>query len=318
MQETISGQKPLTAFHLKMIALATMVIDHVGAVFFFPPLVNSLMRGIGRVAFPIYAFLVAEGCRYTRSREKYLLRLGVFALISELPFDRVFYPRLLQIVGLWENFLRATNVFYTLFLAVACIHIWETLRRQTRRTQLLVLGVFSAGIAALLIFVRRPWPKTILALVCLACALLVCRLLAKRMDQCAAPDRLSNILAALPLLPVLMLAENLQCDYTGFGVFLIFLLYLAKSRKTQITVLVAGMFFLYGFASGLNLINWVSSGFSEPPTLHGALLLCCSMLTVALVYFYNGQRGRKIKWAFYAAYPAHLAVLAVLRAYLCI
>ena len=53
MQEAISGPKPLTAFHLKLIALTTMVIDHIVAVFPFPALANSLMRGIGRMAFPI-------------------------------------------------------------------------------------------------------------------------------------------------------------------------------------------------------------------------------------------------------------------------
>lgn len=134
MQEISIGSKPLAAFHLKLIALTTMIIDHVGAVFPFPTLVNSLMRGIGRMAFPIYAFLIAEGCQYTRSREKYLLRLGLFALISELPFDRAFYPRYLQLFSFGENFLISTNVFYTMFLAVACVHIWETLRRQARRT----------------------------------------------------------------------------------------------------------------------------------------------------------------------------------------
>ncbi len=318
MQKAISSQRPLTAFHLKLIALTTMIIDHVGAVFPFPTLADSMLRGIGRMAFPIYAFLIAEGCRYTRSRERYLLRLGIFALISELPFDWAFYPRSLQLQGPGIHFLSVTNVFYTMFLAVACIHIWETLRRQTRRMQMLVLGTFSAGIAALLLFARRPWLMTVLALVCLACALLVCKLLAKRMDECTAPNRLSNILAALPLLPVLLLAENLECDYSGFGVLLIFLLYISKSRKAQIIVLAAGMIFLYGFGSGLNLINWIASGFSEPLTLHGVLLFCFSMLAVVLLYFYNGQRGRNIKWTFYAAYPAHLTVLAVLRAYLCI
>lgn len=318
MQEASIGSKLLTAFHLKVVALVTMIIDHIGAVFPFPLLADSLLRGIGRMAFPIYAFLIAEGCRYTRSREKYLLRLGLFALVSELPFDRTFYPRSLQLQGPGVHFLRVTNVFYTMFLAVACVHIWETLRRQARRTQRLVLGTFSAGIAALLIFVQRPWAKTALALAVLACALLVCSLLEKRVGKCAAPDRVSNILAALPLLPVLLLAENLQCDYSSFGVLLIFLLYLAKSRKTQIRVLAAGMIFLYGFGSGLNLINWIASGFSEPPSLYGAPQLCFSILAVVLVYFYNGRRGRRIKWTFYAAYPAHLAVLVVLRIYLCI
>lgn len=123
MQGTISSQRPLTAFHLKLIALTTMVIDHVGAVFPFPPLVDSLMRGIGRVAFPIYAFLVAEGCRYTRSREKYLLRLGVFAFISELPFDRVFYPRLLQTFGLGKNFLK--RVLHDVFCCSLCPYLGD-------------------------------------------------------------------------------------------------------------------------------------------------------------------------------------------------
>lgn len=183
-----------------------------------------------------------------------------------------------------------------------------------------MLGIFSAGIAALLIFVQRPWLKTLLALVCLACALLVCRLLEKRVGQCAAPDRVSNILAALPLLPVLLLAEELQCDYSGFGVLLIFLLYLAKSRRTQIKVLAAGVFFLYGLGACLNLVYWAVSGFSDPPMLmlHEVLAFGFAILAVVLVYFYNGRRGKKIKWAFYAAYPAHLAILAAMRVYLCI
>lgn len=313
MQETISGQRPLTAFHLKLIALATMAIDHVGAVFLFPPLVNSLMRGIGRVAFPIYAFLVAEGCRYTRSREKYLLRLGLFALVSEIPFDAAFFAGITR--HGW-NFFQLTNVFYTMFFAVACIHIWETLRRQSRNIQLIAAGAFAGSLIILLLLRNSPWLWMMAAFAYLACFLLVCHLLSKHPATDTVPDRKANILAAIPLLLVLILADTIQCDYSGFGVLLIFLLYLAKSRKTQIIVLAAGMFFLYGLGSGLNLINWVASGFSQPLTLHGALLLGFSMLAVVLVYFYNGQRGREIKWAFYAAYPVHLAALAALRAML--
>lgn len=310
MQETISGRKPLAAFHLKLIALTAMVIDHVGAVLPFTPLVNSLMRGIGRMAFPIYAFLVAEGCRYTRSREKYLLRLGLFALVSELPFDAAFFS---GITRQGRNFFQQANVFYTMFFAVACIHIWETLRRQSRKVQLIASGAFAGTLVIFLFLRNAPWLWMLAAFVYLACFLLVCHLSGKHPAADVPPDKKASILAALPLLPVLLLAENIQCDYSSFGVLLIFLLHLAKSRKRQITVLAAGMITLYGLGSGLNLINWVASGFSESPTLYGALLLGFSMLAVALVYFYNGQRGRKIKWAFYAAYPVHLAVLAALR-----
>lgn len=311
MQELISGQKPLTAFHLKLIALLTMVIDHVGAVFPFPALVNSLMRGIGRMAFPIYAFLIAEGCRYTRSREKYLLRLGVFALISELPFDAAFFG---GIIRFGWNFFQLTNVFYTMFFAVACIHIWETLRRQSRKVQLTAAGAFAGPLILLLLLRDAPRLWMLAAFACLACFFLACHLLSRQPAADAPPDRKSNVLAVIPLLMVLILADTIHCDYSGFGILLIFLLYLAKSRRTQVIVLAAGMIFLYGLGSGLNLINWVAGGFSEPLSLHGTLLFCFSMLAVALVCIYNGQRGRKVKWAFYAAYPIHLAILAALRA----
>ena len=69
---------------LKLIALVTMVIDHVGDLF-FPT--QMWMRAIGRLSMPIFCFCVAEAYIHTRNRKAYLERLGVFALISELPFD---------------------------------------------------------------------------------------------------------------------------------------------------------------------------------------------------------------------------------------
>ena len=69
---------------LKLIACVTMLIDHAGAVLF--PQYLSL-RIIGRIAFPIYCFLLSEGVFYTKSPKKYGIRLGVGAILSELPFD---------------------------------------------------------------------------------------------------------------------------------------------------------------------------------------------------------------------------------------
>lgn len=72
---------------LKLLACGTMLIDHIGAVFF--PYIR-LLRIIGRLSFPIYCFLLAEGVHYTRSPLKYGLRLLLVALIAELPFDLLF------------------------------------------------------------------------------------------------------------------------------------------------------------------------------------------------------------------------------------
>lgn len=80
-----------TNFDLKIIALLSMVIDHIG-VFLFPQI--TILRYIGRLAFIIYAFLISQGYAHTRNVYKYLLRLGILALISQLPdiFGLVEYP----------------------------------------------------------------------------------------------------------------------------------------------------------------------------------------------------------------------------------
>ena len=72
---------------LKLIACITMLIDHIGATL-YPSL---KLRTIGRLAFPIYCFLLAEGLRHTKNKGKYLLRMGIGLILSELPFDMLFY-----------------------------------------------------------------------------------------------------------------------------------------------------------------------------------------------------------------------------------
>jgi hypothetical protein len=68
---------------LKMIAMLTMLIDHLG-VMFFPE--YRIFRTIGRIAFPIFAFYIAIGFQYTSSRKKYLNRLVVLGILSQLPY----------------------------------------------------------------------------------------------------------------------------------------------------------------------------------------------------------------------------------------
>lgn len=82
---------------LKMIALISMFIDHTSAVFFEASpefyfnqnlqFIDTVFRLVGRLAFPIYAFLLVEGFKHTSSVLKYALRLLIFALISEIPFN---------------------------------------------------------------------------------------------------------------------------------------------------------------------------------------------------------------------------------------
>jgi len=81
---------------LKLIACITMLIDHFGAAVVIllriPNVVNIYYacRVIGRIAFPIYCFLLCEGMRHTRNVPRYILRLAIGMVLSELPFDLLF------------------------------------------------------------------------------------------------------------------------------------------------------------------------------------------------------------------------------------
>lgn len=75
--------KGLSGNQLKVIALITMTIDHVGLTF-FPHVI--WWRLVGRLAFPIYAYLVAEGCLHTRSMPKYLRSMGLMALLCQVVY----------------------------------------------------------------------------------------------------------------------------------------------------------------------------------------------------------------------------------------
>lgn len=106
----LSKTRILSGYSLKCIAMLSMLIDHTGAILFPECL---FLRIIGRLAFPIYCFLLVEGAMHTSNEIKYLGRLFLFALISEIPFDLAFFGTFL--------YSGAQNVFWTLFFGLAAI-----------------------------------------------------------------------------------------------------------------------------------------------------------------------------------------------------
>ena len=91
--KTIDRFKVLDGTALKIIAMISMIFDHVGDNF-FPEMV--WMRVIGRMAMPIFAFCIAEGFAHTHDKAKYLRRMLIFGVLSEVPFDLVTAKKVLE------------------------------------------------------------------------------------------------------------------------------------------------------------------------------------------------------------------------------
>lgn len=122
----------LSGSAIKLIAVVAMLIDHTGFHFTAPGFVlfsvggmeitlYRLMRDVGRLAFPLFVFLMIEGFFHTRSRLRYGVSLAACALLSELPWDLAHYGVPLA--------FESQNVFFTLLLGYGGMCACERLRR---------------------------------------------------------------------------------------------------------------------------------------------------------------------------------------------
>lgn len=159
--------KGISADALKWIALVTMFIDHVGAVVleYIPqaelPAVTAtyyVLRYIGRLAFPIYCFLLVEGFHRTSNRMRYLRDLMIFAAISEIPFEICFMTE----VGNGFH-----NVYWTLTIGLAVMMALDYVKKNRFANNtwinliIMIVGAFVAetlgcdygAIGILLIFI---------------------------------------------------------------------------------------------------------------------------------------------------------------------
>ena len=270
MQAVQNGK--FNGYHLKLIALITMVIDHIAAVVLWrlylasydihggvyaseflgdqlivwvsqnQELVYTIyeyMRIIGRMAFPIYCFLIVEGFLHTRSVGKYAFRLLAFAFISEIPFD-------MAIAGSWLSW-DYSNVFFTLCLGLVLIwgvsYVEKFYEFWQEKQWDVFLGKFIVLIAAGVMTV----------------------------SVCAFAEIV------------------LKTDYGYAGVLSILVIYLFRRPKEV------------GFALSVFLLTILSSDIE-----------LFAFLMLYPISRYDGTRGKNMKYVFYAFYPVHLLMLALL------
>lgn len=120
----------MSSFVIKCIACITMLLDHIkysGSIF-----QNVLTIYLGRLSFPLFAFLAAESYCHTSNLKKYYKRLFIFALISQVPF--MFFRTL---VGEWKML----NIMFTLLLGIFSINIYDKVNKKYISIPLVILIV---------------------------------------------------------------------------------------------------------------------------------------------------------------------------------
>lgn len=237
----MNGKRGLTAASLKTVAIVTMLIDHACAglieLGWWPTIRVTqdlywgyiALRCIGRLAFPIFCFFIAEGFIHTRSRAKYLLRLVLFGLVSEVPFDWALFGTPLD----WTH----QNVYFTLALGLLALMAWEKIVGADFNDAQLLRKI--GGVASV------------------------------------------ALLAAA--------AELLCTDYGWVGVVTVFVMYALRERELPRNIAATTVLTIASVLEIFSFPFWI------------------------LLHYYNGQRGRQLKYLFYAFYPVHLALIIPIR-----
>lgn len=127
----------MTSFMLRLLALLSMLADHTGLALF--PRV-SVFRCVGRLAFPLYCFLLVQGYIHTRDVRAYARRLLLLAILSEIPFDLLIFGRVSCTVE--------QNVLFSLLLGLAAVWVVDRFISEPAKAALATLLVFMLSMLA--------------------------------------------------------------------------------------------------------------------------------------------------------------------------
>ena len=182
-------QKFISGSNLKLLAIIFMTIDHV-ACFLYPndwldiTLVNIgsrniniyfLMRAIGRMAFPIFSFLIVEGFIHTSNRFKYGKNLLIFALLSEIPWNLVHQNTI---------YFPTQNIFFTLFLGYLCINAIELYNNNKFK-----LSITLVSLLIISILLKADYRCTGIGIIMLMYILRTNRILMSIIGTCLLPSK---------------------------------------------------------------------------------------------------------------------------------
>ena len=285
----------MSVFVMKLLAVASMLVDHT-AIFLYPRFIAKplylWLRGVGRLAFPIYAFLIVNGCEKTHDVKRYLTRLVAFAAISQIPYTLASRANQLP-DGVTAVVLGARWFVCVIFILVVCAAwlgavradwtvIWPLLALTLSVLRVEYLGIHILS-AKMNVFYTLSLSLAIIALA----------------EAAMKPERdwVKILMQVLGIFGAFFLIRD-NMDYGSMGVALIVSLWLARgSRFSQIGVIVLWC-----------VVEYIVAG-------HPIKYFVFAALAAVPVLLYKGRQGPPLKLTFYAVYPGHLMILGALTAY---
>lgn len=272
---------------LKLFAALFMLLDHIGFYYgdVLPGILVMLLRLVGRLAFPLFAWSVVRGYQRTRSLVLYFIRMTAFALLAQ---------GIIQQANLWIGLhLEWSNVLFTFSLALVALAGYRLARDSSRD----------------LIASLRPIPA--------APNTVPVRPIPPRFDVRISPGgitldaRTGLVAGSLALLAALIAAEALHADYGAYGVLTVVLLDAATHRIEEAHWEQR----IFQFLLPLNLLFLFIRLVTASAPLYWAIMQLASLMAVPLMIGFLRDRKppRWQKYAFYFFYPLHILLLCALR-----
>ena len=233
-----------TSFLLHIIAMIFMFCDHIWGTIVSG---NDWLTCIGRLAFPIFAFLTVEGYFHTKNFKKYMKRLLIFALITEIPFN----------LAIGGNFLYPfhQNVLWTFLIALTAIYFLEKIKN------------------------KKIWLKILLGILIVI---------------------FSSVLGLLTMV-----------DYYHYGILTVLIFYFFRGKKwwnylSQLICLwYINVKMMGGMYYEINLLDKIIEISQQG----------LALFALIPIWLYKGKQGpynKTIKYIYYAFYPVHLLILAII------
>lgn len=298
MDETRKTAQILSGFTLKLLAMIFMTLDHVGIFLLHNDPFNTagtVLRVIGRLAFPLFCFFLAEGMRYTRSKEKYLLRIGaMYAVITlgetllvyvlkqgyspdtlaPMPFTDLFFSMLALYCLLLPKWKKVFAIFPIALMSLS--FVVDVLERMQNITihwfpYYLRFGYGLYGLLMLLLFFIAPW--------------LTKKIYGKRVEQAG----------------------------ISMDIFVESPEYRRQTNIISIGGLIVSVILFWA-------ISYIGRGADYAPfDPYGMGMGSYALLAGILLYFYSGRRGYDSKFfriLTYAYFPLHIVILFLIFNYM--